>query len=64
VELKIKKPKPNGATTKLSAVQKPCEKMAEAIVMDGGKRDSSLRSVPTHTRSEACIGCSVWGRFP
>ena len=32
------KPKVNGASTKLSANQKPCEKMAEAIVMDGGKR--------------------------
>ncbi|HEY6770122.1 MAG TPA: hypothetical protein VI386_35730 [Candidatus Sulfotelmatobacter sp.] len=38
VELEIKKPKSNGASTKLSAVQKPCDKMAEAIVMDGGKR--------------------------
>jgi hypothetical protein len=38
VELEIKKPKPNGASSKLSAVQKPCDKMAEAIVMDGGKR--------------------------
>jgi hypothetical protein len=37
VELEIKKPKTNGASTKLSAVQKPCDKMAEAIVMDGGK---------------------------
>jgi ParB family chromosome partitioning protein len=38
VELEIKKPRANGASTKLSANQKPCEKMAEAIVMDGGKR--------------------------
>jgi ParB family chromosome partitioning protein len=38
VELEIKKPKPNGACSKLSAVQKPCDKMTEAIVMDGGKR--------------------------
>jgi ParB family chromosome partitioning protein len=38
VELEIKKLKPNGASSKLSAVQKPCDKMAEAIVMDGGKR--------------------------
>jgi hypothetical protein len=37
VELEIKKPKANGASTKLSACQKPCEKIAEAIVMDGGK---------------------------
>ena len=38
VELEIKKPKANGASTKLPANQKPCGKMAEAIVMDGGKR--------------------------
>ena len=38
VELEIKKAKPNGASTKLSPVQKPCDKMTEAIVMDGGKR--------------------------
>jgi hypothetical protein len=38
VELEIKKPRPNCASTKLPANQKPCEKMAEAIVMDGGKR--------------------------
>jgi ParB family chromosome partitioning protein len=38
VELEIKKPKANGSSTKLPANQKPCEKMAEAIVMDGGKR--------------------------
>jgi len=38
VELEIRKPKANGASTKLPANQKPCDKMAEAIVMDGGKR--------------------------
>jgi hypothetical protein len=38
LELEIKKTKPNGASTKLPPVQKPCEKMAEAIVMNGGKR--------------------------
>ena len=38
MELEIKKPKADGASTKLPANQKPCEKMAEAIVMDGGKR--------------------------
>ena len=46
VELEIKKPKPNGASSKLSAVQKPCDKMAEAIVMDGGSADRSSRFVP------------------
>jgi hypothetical protein len=35
VELKLKKPPANGASTKLSAVQKPRDKMTEAIVMDG-----------------------------
>ncbi len=43
VELEIKKPKPNGASAKLSAVQKPCDKMAEAIVMDGGKRGQVVK---------------------
>ena len=43
VELEIKKPKANGATSKLSANQKPCEKMAEAIVMDGGKRGQVVK---------------------
>ena len=38
VELEIRKPKSNGASTKLPANQKPCEKMTEAIVMDGGNR--------------------------
>ena len=42
VELEIKKPKANGASTKLPANQKPCEKMAEAIVMDGGKRGQAV----------------------
>jgi ParB family chromosome partitioning protein len=43
VELEIKKPKANGAGTKLSANQKPCEKVAEAIVMDGGKRGQVIK---------------------
>jgi ParB family chromosome partitioning protein len=43
VELEIKKPKPNGASTKLPANQKPCEKMAEAIIMDGGKRGQVVK---------------------
>jgi ParB family chromosome partitioning protein len=43
VELEIKKPKPNGASTKLSSVQKPCDKMTEAIVMDGGKRGQVVK---------------------
>jgi ParB family chromosome partitioning protein len=43
VELEIKKPKPNGASTKLPASQKPCDKMAEAIIMDGGKRGQVVK---------------------
>jgi ParB family chromosome partitioning protein len=43
VELEIKKPKANGASTKLAANQKPCEKMSEAIVMDGGKRGQVVK---------------------
>jgi ParB family chromosome partitioning protein len=43
VELEIKKPKSNGASTKLPSVQKPCDKMAEAIVMDGGKRGQVVK---------------------
>jgi ParB family chromosome partitioning protein len=43
VELEIKKPKANGASTKLPANRKPCGKMAEAIVMDGGKRGQVVK---------------------
>jgi ParB family chromosome partitioning protein len=43
VELEIKKPKGNGASTKLPANQKPCDKIAEAIVMDGGKRGQVVK---------------------
>ena len=46
VELEIKKSKPNGASTKLPANQKPCDKMAEAIVMDGGKRGQVVKVCP------------------
>src|ERR1700722_1487193 len=43
VELEIKKAKPNGASSKLSPVQKPCDRMTEAIVMDGGKRGQVVK---------------------
>ena len=43
MELEIKKAKPNGASAKLSVVQKPCDKMTEAIVMDGGKRGQVVK---------------------
>ena len=38
MELELKKPKVQSATAKLSPAQKPCEKMTEAIVADGGRR--------------------------
>jgi hypothetical protein len=43
VELEIKKPKPNGSAAKQSALQRPCTKMQEAIVMDGGKRGQVVK---------------------
>src|ERR1700757_2126017 len=43
VELEVKKAKANGSAAKLPAVQKPCDKMAEAIVMDGGKRGQTVK---------------------
>src|SRR5580658_386431 len=43
VELEIKRPKANGATSKLPANQKPCDKMTEAVVMDGGKRGQVVK---------------------
>jgi len=42
VELEIKKAKVNGTASRLPAAQKPCDKMAEAIVMDGGKRGQTV----------------------
>src|SRR5579859_3197721 len=43
VELEIKKTKPNGASTKVLPIQKPCDKMTEAIVTDGGKRGQLVK---------------------
>jgi ParB family transcriptional regulator, chromosome partitioning protein len=43
VELEIKKAKANGTVGKQPAAQKPCDKMAEAIVMDGGKRGQTVK---------------------
>ena len=43
VELEVKKAKTNGTAAKLPAAQKPCDKMAEAIVMDGGKRGQTVK---------------------
>jgi hypothetical protein len=42
--LEIKMPKANGASTKLPANQKPCQKMTGAIVMDGGKRGQVVKA--------------------
>ncbi len=43
VELEVKRAKPNRSAAKLSPAQKPCEKMSEAIVMDGGKRGQIVK---------------------
>ena len=43
VELQIKKAKPNGTGAKQPAIQKPCEKMTDAIVMDGGTRGQIVK---------------------
>jgi ParB family transcriptional regulator, chromosome partitioning protein len=43
VELEIRKTKPNGAGTKLPPIHKPCDKMTEAIVTDGGKRGQLVK---------------------
>ncbi len=43
IELEIKQAKQNGANTKLPPVQKPCDKMTEAMVMDGGKRGQVVK---------------------
>jgi ParB family chromosome partitioning protein len=46
VELQIKKAKANGNLAKQPAFQKPCEKMADAIVMDGGNRGQVVKICP------------------
>src|SRR5436190_10071612 len=38
LELQVKKAKSNGVPTKQVGFERPCDKMTEAIVMDGGKR--------------------------
>jgi ParB family chromosome partitioning protein len=43
VELEVNRTKANGSADKLSPAQKPCEKMSEAIVMDGGKRGQIVK---------------------
>ena len=46
LELQIKKARTNGERAKLSAFQKPCDKMTEAIVTDGGKRGHIVKVCP------------------
>ena len=46
MELQIKKARTNGERAKLSAFQKPCDKMTEAIVTDGGKRGHMVKVCP------------------
>src|SRR5439155_59516 len=43
VELQIKKAKANGNLAKQPPFQRPCEKMADAIVMDGGNRGQVVK---------------------
>ena len=43
VELHIKKAKANGGAAKQPAIQKPCDKMTDAIVMDGGTRGQIVK---------------------
>jgi hypothetical protein len=38
VELEITKAKTNGTGSKVAPQQKACQKMTEAVVMDGGRR--------------------------
>jgi ParB family chromosome partitioning protein len=43
VELDIKKAKTNGTGSKVASQQKPCQKMTEAVVMDGGRRGELVK---------------------
>jgi ParB family transcriptional regulator, chromosome partitioning protein len=43
VELEFKKVKTNGAGAKVASSQKPCQKMSEAVVMDGGRRGELVK---------------------
>jgi ParB family chromosome partitioning protein len=43
VELDIKKAKTNGTGSKVAPQQKPCQKMTEAVVMDGGRRGELVK---------------------
>jgi hypothetical protein len=43
LELQVKKANSNGVCTKQVGFERPCEKMTEAIVMDGGKRGQIVK---------------------
>jgi ParB family chromosome partitioning protein len=43
IELDIKKAKSNGTGSKVAPQQKPCQKMTEAVVMDGGRRGELVK---------------------
>lgn len=43
MELELKKAKTNGTGSKVAPHQKPCEKMIEAVVMDGGRRGELVK---------------------
>ena len=43
LELQTKKAKTNGARTKQVGFERPCDKMTEAIVMDGGRRGELVK---------------------
>jgi ParB family chromosome partitioning protein len=43
VELEIKKAKTNGTGSRVAAYQKPCQKMTEGVVMDGGRRGELVK---------------------
>jgi ParB family transcriptional regulator, chromosome partitioning protein len=43
VELQIKKAKANGSAAKQPAIQRLCDKMTDAIVMDGGNRGQTVK---------------------
>jgi hypothetical protein len=43
MEIEIKKAKTNGTGSKIAPQQKPCQKMTEAVVMDGGRRGEVVK---------------------
>lgn len=43
MEIELKKAKANGTGSKVAPYQKPCEKMTEAVVMDGGRRGELVK---------------------